>query len=77
MRSQRLGTSDIELTTVGLGAWAIGGLMWGGCDATDAVAAVRASLDARAAALTLTPSERSELADVFSALTWSRPPRAD
>lgn len=31
---------------MGLGAWAIGGLMWGGSDEADAVAAIRASLDA-------------------------------
>jgi methylglyoxal reductase len=41
-----LGHSDLEVTPVGLGAWAIGGLMWGGADAADAIAAIHASLDA-------------------------------
>jgi methylglyoxal reductase len=46
MRTRRLGTTDLELTTVGLGAWALGGLMWGGTSEADALAAIRASLDA-------------------------------
>lgn len=34
------------MTPVALGAWAIGGLMWGGTDEADSIAAIRASLDA-------------------------------
>ncbi len=41
-----LGGSGLEVTTVGFGAWAIGGLMWGGCHESDAIAAIHASLDA-------------------------------
>jgi methylglyoxal reductase len=43
---RRLGDSDLELSIVGFGAWAIGGLMWGGADAREADRAIRASLDA-------------------------------
>jgi aryl-alcohol dehydrogenase-like predicted oxidoreductase len=46
METRRLGTSDLEITPVVLGAWAIGGSMWGGQDDQDAVAAIHASLDA-------------------------------
>ena len=46
METRRLGASDLEVTPVVLGAWAIGGSMWGGQDERDAIAAVHASLDA-------------------------------
>lgn len=46
MERRRLGASDLEVTTVGFGAWAIGGLMWGGADVAAAEDAVRTSLDA-------------------------------
>ena len=40
-----LGPTDLRVTPVIFGAWAIGGWMWGGADDTDAVAAIRASLE--------------------------------
>jgi len=40
-----LGTSDVRVSPVIFGAWAIGGWMWGGNDEQDAVDAIRASLD--------------------------------
>jgi methylglyoxal reductase len=46
MEKRRLGTSDLEISPVVLGAWAIGGSMWGGQDEKDAIAAIHASLDA-------------------------------
>jgi methylglyoxal reductase len=46
MEKRRLGSSDLEITPVVLGAWAIGGSMWGGQDEREAVAAIHASLDA-------------------------------
>src|SRR4051812_37462145 len=50
MDTQQLGTSDLHITRVGLGAWAIGGggweFAWGVQDDRDSVAAVRAALDA-------------------------------
>src|SRR5947207_15669730 len=45
MEKRRLGTSDLEITPVVLGAWAIGGSMWGGQDESQAIAAIHASLD--------------------------------
>ncbi len=46
MEYRRLGASGIEASVVGLGAWAIGGWMWGGTDERKAVEAIQASLDA-------------------------------
>lgn len=49
MRTSRLGNSDLEITPVGLGAWAIGGggwaFGWGDQDDRDSVAAIREALD--------------------------------
>jgi aryl-alcohol dehydrogenase-like predicted oxidoreductase len=46
MQTRRLGNSDVYVSPVIFGAWAIGGWMWGQQDDADAIAAVRASLDA-------------------------------
>jgi methylglyoxal reductase len=43
---RELGASDIEVSAVAFGAWAIGGWMWGGADENEAVDAIHASLDA-------------------------------
>ena len=45
METRRLG-DDLEVSRIAFGAWAIGGLMWGGADEHDAEDAIRASLDA-------------------------------
>ena len=44
-QQRTLGTSDVRVPPVIFGAWAIGGWMWGGSDETDAVDAIRASID--------------------------------
>jgi aryl-alcohol dehydrogenase-like predicted oxidoreductase len=50
MDTKRLGNSDLFITPIGFGAWAIGGggweFAWGAQDDTDSVAAIRAALDA-------------------------------
>jgi len=49
METRRLGNSDLYLTPVGIGAWAMGGggwqFAWGPQDDGDSVAAIRAALD--------------------------------
>lgn len=45
MEYRRLGDSDLELSVVAFGAWAIGGWMWGGSDEQAAVDAIRAAVD--------------------------------
>ncbi len=45
MELRKLGKSDIEITPIAFGAWAIGGWMWGGAEKNDAVRAIRKSVD--------------------------------
>ena len=49
MRTRRLGNSDLDITVVGFGAWAIGGgdwlFGWGPQDDADSVATIRRALD--------------------------------
>src|SRR6266436_8634444 len=50
MKTKRLGNSDLYITPIGFGAWAIGGsgweFAWGGQDDSDSVAAIHEALDA-------------------------------
>lgn len=45
MDYRQLGQSDIRLSSIAFGAWAIGGWMWGGADKKDAIAAIDRALD--------------------------------
>lgn len=45
MTKVRLGKSEVRVTPVTFGAWAIGGWMWGGADRKDAIDAIHASID--------------------------------
>src|SRR5437868_848216 len=50
MRTKLLGNSDLKITPIGVGAWAMGGsgwaFAWGPQDDDDSIAAIRAALDA-------------------------------
>jgi aryl-alcohol dehydrogenase-like predicted oxidoreductase len=50
MQKRQLGTSDLHLTPLGVGAWAMGGsgwaFAWGTQDDAQSIAAIRAALDA-------------------------------
>jgi len=50
MNTRQLGTSDLHITPIGFGAWAIGGggweFAWGSQDDRDSIAAIREALDA-------------------------------
>jgi aryl-alcohol dehydrogenase-like predicted oxidoreductase len=50
MRKKRLGNSDLELTPIGIGAWAMGGggwaFSWGPQEDRESIAAIHAALDA-------------------------------
>jgi aryl-alcohol dehydrogenase-like predicted oxidoreductase len=46
MQFRTLGQSGIEASVVGFGAWAIGGWMWGGTEEEEAIAGIRAAIDA-------------------------------
>ncbi|MGC8624484.1 MAG: aldo/keto reductase [Phycisphaerae bacterium] len=43
---RQLGTSELKITPIILGAWAIGGWLWGGADEQTSIAAIKASIDA-------------------------------
>lgn len=45
MHYRRLGTTDIELSEIGFGAWAIGGDAWGPVDDQRSVAAIRRAIE--------------------------------
>src|SRR5260370_8058889 len=49
MKTKQLGNSDMNLTPIGVGAWAIGGagwaFAWGPQDDGESIAAIRAALD--------------------------------
>jgi len=45
MEHRRAGKSSLELPVVTFGAWAIGGLFWGGVDDKEAVEAIQAAVD--------------------------------
>ncbi len=42
---KRLGQSDLDITSIGLGTWAIGGRQWGGQDDRASIEAIHAALD--------------------------------
>ncbi|MBX2843560.1 MAG: aldo/keto reductase [Flammeovirgaceae bacterium] len=45
MEFRKLGNSDLEISVIAFGAWAIGGWLWGGADEKEAEKAIRASID--------------------------------
>ncbi|MCC7044753.1 MAG: aldo/keto reductase [Acidobacteria bacterium] len=45
MRRRQLGRTGFEISTIGLGTWAIGGFMWGGQDDAASVEAIHAAVD--------------------------------
>ncbi|MDX1634245.1 MAG: aldo/keto reductase [Marinobacter sp.] len=45
MKTRNFGNTDIQVTPVGLGTWAIGGWMWGGTDEKDSIDTIHAAID--------------------------------
>ncbi|HEM55810.1 MAG TPA: aldo/keto reductase [Thermodesulfobium narugense] len=45
MEYRKLGTSNIMISTIGLGTWAIGGWSWGGTDVERAIETIKAFID--------------------------------
>jgi aryl-alcohol dehydrogenase-like predicted oxidoreductase len=45
MQKRALGTSGFEISTIGIGTWAIGGWMWGGQDDEASLEAIHAAVD--------------------------------
>jgi len=55
MKFRKLGSTELELSVITFGAWAIGGWMWGGTDRKQAIEAIRASVDAGATSIDTAP----------------------
>ncbi len=55
MKFRKLGSTELELSVITFGAWAIGGWMWGGTDRKQAIEAIRASIDAGATSIDTAP----------------------
>ena len=45
MTKRKLGKTEVELSPIAFGAWAIGGWMWGGNEKKDSIRAIQACLD--------------------------------
>jgi aryl-alcohol dehydrogenase-like predicted oxidoreductase len=45
METRKLGKSELEISVLAFGAWAIGGWMWGGADSNEAVKAIETAVD--------------------------------
>ncbi len=45
MNYNKLGKSDVEVTELAFGAWAIGGWLWGGADSDEAIKAIETAVD--------------------------------
>lgn len=45
MEYRQIGQTDVKVSAITFGAWAIGGWMWGGTERADAVEAIKASYD--------------------------------
>jgi len=45
MEHRTLGESEIKVSELAFGAWAIGGWQWGGADSKDAVNAIETAVD--------------------------------
>lgn len=56
MEYRQLGESDVKLSVITFGAWAIGGWMWGGADRKDALQAIKTSLDAGVTSIDTAPA---------------------
>ena len=46
MKLRKLGNSDVMVTPMAFGAWAVGGWMWGGADENEALVAIREAYEA-------------------------------
>ena len=55
MQTRRLGQSNLSVTPVTLGAWAIGGWFWGGQEEAESIRTVRASIDAGVTSIDTAP----------------------
>jgi aryl-alcohol dehydrogenase-like predicted oxidoreductase len=55
MKYTTLGSSDLEISKIVFGAWAIGGWMWGGADRKDAIDAIHTAIDKEISSIDTAP----------------------
>jgi len=55
MEQRQLGPSDVRITPIVLGTWAVGGWMWGGTEDAAALRAIEAAIDAGVTAIDTAP----------------------
>lgn len=56
MEFRQLGQSEIKVSAISFGAWAIGGWQWGGTDRKEAVEAIKVSFDAGVTSIDTAPA---------------------
>ena len=56
MEYRRLGESEIKVSAISFGAWAIGGWQWGGADRQEAIEAIKVSFDAGVTSIDTAPA---------------------
>ena len=55
MKKRKLGNSDVYVTPMAFGAWAIGGWMWGGAEEQAAIKAIQAAYHASITSIDTAP----------------------
>jgi aryl-alcohol dehydrogenase-like predicted oxidoreductase len=65
MRYIKLGNSQIKVSVVGLGAWAIGGKSWGGTNEKESIEAIQASIDSGINFIDTAPVYGQGLSEIF------------
>ncbi len=75
MTYRTLGNSDLQVSSICFGAWAIGGWMWGGTDQKESVEALRASFDAGVSSIDTAPIYGMGLSEVLVAEALQGIPR--
>lgn len=75
MKYRPIGDSDLQVSSICFGAWAIGGWMWGGTDHKESISAIRASWDAGVTSIDTAPIYGMGLSEVLVAEALEGIPR--
>lgn len=75
MEYRQLGETNLQLSAITFGAWAIGGWMWGGADRKDAVKAIQASYEAGVTSIDTAPAYGQGLSEEIVAEAIQSIPR--
>ncbi|MDF2190095.1 aldo/keto reductase [Paraflavitalea sp. CAU 1676] len=75
MEYRQLGETNLQLSAITFGAWAIGGWMWGGADRKDALKAIQASYEAGVTSIDTAPAYGQGLSEEIVAEATQSIPR--